>query len=437
MKERRRKVEEERRSRRKALNCCSSFPMRFLPPFFNTNREAKNGSVELVGLRPYEVYRVTVSVRDAEYDVSGQIEFRTAEGVFTNAHPYVFLAFVTFETAIVSRIYIPEPWPGRILNFVAVAEDPDGQVHRWNLSITDPLDVEVVQPSPDIAPLFVNRFRGLQAKTVYNFALALRTGAGLGENITFTASTREGIPLPPEIVEVLCTPGSSATLLNCIMRWEPPSRPSGTVTAYEVARGVEPDSGLLGTIVHTAAPTTLEYTFSTAVDDRRNLRVRAISDFGPSEWSNAAVIPDDAVTPSSSNNDDRLRILVSVLIVALLVLVLLLCLLIRQRRAAHRMHEDLQLPAPDKFEVDPLIFSCHKTLGAGTFGVVSLAYATGLPNFPPDDTVAVAVKTCNTDSPLDTKRAFLAEAELMKSLPLHENVVALLGVCLQAMVGCL
>ncbi|KAK3739825.1 hypothetical protein QZH41_009076, partial [Actinostola sp. cb2023] len=82
---------------------------------------------------------------------------------------------------------------------------------------------------------------------------------------------------------------------------------------------------------------------------------------------------------------------------------------------------------PDEWEVNYDSVVLGEAIGSGAFGTVCKASASGLPGYPDQRDVVVAVKTFKAMATIDDRKDFLAEIAMMKQIGKHLNVVSMLG----------
>ena len=121
----------------------------------------------------------------------------------------------------------------------------------------------------------------------------------------------------------------------------------------------------------------------------------------------------------------------------LLLLIILLVVLVRRRRSkkatrsyGEDTYDEVEMSGlqDDAWEIDRSRLKFGKILGSGNFGEVHLADLA--PNTSGSGTRKVAVKMLKDGAPSEDTKDFLAEIKLMKEIGQHENVVGIIGHCL-------
>ncbi|XP_067037569.1 fibroblast growth factor receptor 2-like isoform X3 [Acropora muricata] len=93
------------------------------------------------------------------------------------------------------------------------------------------------------------------------------------------------------------------------------------------------------------------------------------------------------------------------------------------------MKEEVCQAHCNEWEIDRSLLTIREHLGEGAFGLVMKADAVGLPDMP--STCSVAVKMQKADSTGKVIDDLLSEADTMKKIGKHKNIISLIGACTQ------
>ncbi|XP_067037567.1 fibroblast growth factor receptor 3-like isoform X2 [Acropora muricata] len=92
------------------------------------------------------------------------------------------------------------------------------------------------------------------------------------------------------------------------------------------------------------------------------------------------------------------------------------------------MKEEVCQAHCNEWEIDRSLLTIREHLGEGAFGLVMKADAVGLPDMPSTCSVAVKMQKDSTGKVIDD---LLSEADTMKKIGKHKNIISLIGACTQ------
>eukprot|EP00053_Salpingoeca_punica_P009065 m.81043 g.81043 ORF g.81043 m.81043 type:complete len:1505 (-) comp14864_c4_seq1:997-5511(-) len=368
----------------------------------------------------------------------------------TFATPPSSITVLVSATSINLRTVMPRPWPGNLIALHLYAVDRFGVVYANDLvpvSMVAGTRAELITPDTD-RPIVIGRFPNLPSFECFEFVIRFVTEAGYGVPVSASGCTKDAIPNAPLRPQLQNDHATNST--TTIITWQLPERRGGIITGFDAVGNYNETTGDLGRILCTTNNTDdLSFVLPTAiVNSVSNIRIRALSQAGPSQLSAQAVDlrvapPSPSPGPADSHGKLSTRTWVTIVVctvVSLLILAIVVAILVRRKiraaaaeAAAKAAAAAFVLPLPDKWEVPRSDLVIEEAIGAGAFGIVHRGFfkANSSGRFP---TSTIAIKRGGENLTAKEKTEFVAEATMMKRVsdPPHPNVIQLYAVCMQS-----